>query len=467
MPDILGMDGVVGIVPEQGGQLEQGHLVALTEPGGVGNSRLQTGDTVTGIVGDVAQENAGLGVLIDGVVQPEGNGLTGAVRNIIHGGLGDGGVDIIAGPVEDDGVIQCLQRIQLRTVSGPGFVVALGAVGDGFTALGDDEFRIETVQHGHNIRMGAAAEVVIKNVELPNAHIVQLGQLCDQLAVALLVQGGIRGDIQAAEEAAQMHAPDIVALGLLTDLDKLCDLLNVRLGIQVGPAAGMVCIGLGGVHIHVHLDISGEVHQLGTSLVVPAAVEAFDEATVFDPGVVLDLRTQQDVVVEGGQHHLQSSHAEVHGIGILTDDGDLILLGFEHVAVILAVEVIGLDAEGILVGIGSLAGAVHAQQNVARTLHRGRHNSCLDAVFLQDLGKVILGRFVDSGFVHDIYLGIQCKFGAVIDDGPDDGVDGVSLFLLGLHCASGWYIGQHHHDAEDQTQELLHSGHHVLLSFCM
>ena len=338
-PDFLSVGRIVGIVPEQAGQLEQGHLVALTEPGGVGDGGLQAGDTVPGIVGDVAQEHAGLGMLVDGVVQPEADGLTSAVCHIVHGGLGDGGVHIIAGPVEDDGVIQMFQGIQLRTVAGPGAVVALGAVGDGLAAHGDDELLGQTVEHRDHIGMGAAAEVIVEDVEFAHTGVVKLGQLGNQFVVTLLIEGGIVCDAQAAEEAAQMDAPDIAALGFLSDADQLLDPLDLGVGVQVAPAAGVVGVGLGGVDVDVHLHIPGELHELGASLVVPAAVEALDKAPVLDEGVVLDLRAQEQTVLKGGQHHFQGRHTIESTVAVAADDGDLLFLCLQQIAVVTVVEV--------------------------------------------------------------------------------------------------------------------------------
>ena len=463
MPDILGMGRELGVVPEQAGQLEQGHLVALTEAGGVGDGGLQAGDAVPGVVADVAQENAGLGMLVDGVVQPEGNGLAGPVGNIIDGRLGDGGIDVITGPVEDDVVVQGLQGVQLRAGAGPGLVVALGAVGDGLAALGLDELLIQTVQHGDHIGVGAAAEVVVQDVELPDAHIIQLGQLGHQLLVALLVQGGVGGDVQAAEEAAQMDAPDIVALRLLADLHQLLDLPDVRFGVQVGPAAGMVCIGLGGIHIHVHLHIPGKLHQLGTGLIVPAAVEALDEAAVFDSRVVLDLCAQEDILLEGGQHHLQGRHAVVDRVGVTAHDGDLICLGFQHIGVVLFIEVCGVQGQGILIGIGSLAGAVDTQKDVEFSCDGLLRDGRGDPILFQDLREVGFGCIIDAGFADDIHLLTQRKLGAIVSDISYDGINVIDLFFLCFLCMRncGWYVGKHQHSTKQETQVLLQSGRHV------
>ena len=165
----------------------------------------------------------------------------------------------------------------------------------------------------------------------------------------------------------------------------------------------------------------------------------FDEATELDAGPVLDLCAQKDVIVEGGEHHLQGRNAPVGRITVLADDGDPVGLCLQHIAVVIAVEICGFQGEGILIGIGALAGTVHAQQDVEFAIHGGGHDRCADPVFGQNLGKILLGCVIDTGFVHDIYLTADGEFGAVVSDLPYDGVNIVGFFCLGFRCCCDGY----------------------------
>ena len=93
-------------------------------------------------------------------------------------------------------------------------------------------------------------------------------------------------------------------------------------------------------------------------------------------------------------------------------------------------------------------------------LHRLLCDGCGDAVLFQNLGKISLGCFINSGFVHDIYLLLQPELGAVVGDLSYDRINVIGFFGLCFLCPCKRYIGKYHGAAEDETQQFLESGQH-------
>ena len=425
LPKLLHVIGVVVPVPAPADQLEVGHLVGLGIIDRVGdNAHLAAQSVSRGhIVADIAQVNAGLVVLGAGVVEPGGGIVAGLLIGPVDVVLGDGGVDVGAGPIDVDVLIQTPQGVQLGAVPGPAHIIPLGAIQDGTAValLLLLQPRVHGVEQGHHIGVGAAVVVVVEDVEITHAHIIHLLELGLQLfhilqiLCVLLAGSGVAAGAAEESALADVNGPGVVHLGLFGHVGQVLDLGQLLIGIQIIPPLGVVGIGLGGKHIEIALHVPDGAHLALPAFIVKAAVEAFNKAPEPYIGVVLNLHRQELLPGKGGKHHLQGGQAVVNTVAVLAHDGDHAVgvfrgIGHQHIGVVLPLSrTVGIFKQigagsGRGIGNGGVPIAVDPQQNIGLALNHPIGGGHGHAIAGQDLLQKGGGIGVDPRLCHHVDL---------------------------------------------------------------
>ena len=452
LPESIHIAGVVVPVPAPGEHLEVGHLVGLRVVHGVtDDAHLASNVVGVGqIVAADAQIDAGLIVLGAGIVQPGYGIVLGLFIRPADVLLCNGGVDVGAGPVDVDILVQtCLvQGPQLGTIAGPAHIVAVGAVNDGAAALILAPI-VHLVQESGYLCRGTAVVVVVQDVEAAHAHAVQLLELGLQLFYIVqifLIGGAVIGVGAAAGEEVTLtdvDGPGVLHVHLLAHFHQMLDLSKLFCRVKFIPVVGVVGIGLGREDIDIALHIPDGADLALAALIGMASIEALDKAAEDGVGIVLDHYGQEFIAVEGGKHHLQGGHTIIDGIHVLTLDGDDAVgigtgVGTQQIGVVLVdgtgligrIEQVGVSFRFTRLTVYQGVFALDAQQNVGfGGIQSGAHDH--GAVKAgQDLFQKVYGVLVYIGTLYHVDLFGHGKRAGSVLHGVGHGIDliGIGIF---------------------------------------